>query len=279
VIPTNGSSIAIEVIGIRQAEPLPIVLVEGQTDSLLYRKFFLHETRYRLISCRGKENLLDAMRRLTSRGIAGVLAICDADYDALLGIRLPRSVLPTDHHDAEVMGWVVGMSDDCVRELIHLRSASEKVTHKSVVDEAVTICASIGNLRLENARHHWSLRFKAIEAGEYVKRRGFDREKYLDAILTASPESSASRSTVDAALKASGAHQPSEVMNGHDLASVVDALVAKASHKKRLGGATVEMLLRAGFYPALFNKTLLLQAIRIWEAENALDVLSDELAA
>ncbi|CAN5160890.1 hypothetical protein BH11ACT4_BH11ACT4_24590 [soil metagenome] len=278
-IPISGATIASEVQAIRGTETGPIVLVEGTTDSILYRRFFAHASTYRLISCLGKPNLIDAMNIIDRRGVAGVIAICDSDYDPLIGVAMPPGVLSTDQHDAEVMCWAVGTSDDCARELAHL-AGTAGANAADAAAHAMEIGARIGSIRLANLSNGWSLRFRAVDPGDYVRSVSqFDEQAFVTDLLDLSDPQTIGVQELLSTFRGPSAFASVELVNGHDLASLVDAFTAAENGSSRVGSATVEAMMRLALHPALFQRTNLLANIRAWESTTGLELLIPELAA
>ena len=87
----------------RTQHPGAVMMVEGDTDMRVFKRF-VKETDCLLIPAANKDNAIGALEILEKDNIKGVLAIVDADFWNLDGIK-PDSlnVFLTDTHDLETM--------------------------------------------------------------------------------------------------------------------------------------------------------------------------------
>src|SRR6266576_1056786 len=92
----TATTLANEVSMLRASMTGAILVVEGIMDVRLYKKFTLPTPHSRIIFADGKPLLLEAMRILEKRQTEGVLGICDADFDRVLGLASQSNVVNTD---------------------------------------------------------------------------------------------------------------------------------------------------------------------------------------
>src|SRR4051794_5575547 len=132
----------------------PIVLLEGVTDGRLYPRFFLPRPHVRSVFCDGKPNAIGATEELRRRRISGILAICDADYDRVIGISRGGDIYYADHHDAETMICFSSAFHRVYEELVDREASLEE--SQSVRDALVEVACEIGEIRLWSAQNQAS---------------------------------------------------------------------------------------------------------------------------
>ncbi len=99
----DSYSIANTVRMSRSQFPGAIMIVEGSTDSRVYKRFVDYSTCL-LVPALGKANATGALRLLEKQQFAGVVAIVDNDFWELDGIKPEsESLMVTDTHDLETM--------------------------------------------------------------------------------------------------------------------------------------------------------------------------------
>jgi hypothetical protein len=270
--------VANEVSMLRAGMKGPIVLVEGDTDTRLYRKFMLPAPHVRLTHCDGKPVLLQTMGLLRKRGIRQVLGICDADFDRIIGQNPHPDVMYTDFHDAEMM-IVYSPSFRYVCEELYERSLSDHA-FQARRDDLLGISRRIGALRMWNNTNHGQLDFKAVNPGQFLRNDGdFFYDEYSSKLLENSGSSGVSLETVLKIMK-----RPQEgisdgqISSGHDFAALLDQDAALKTQRDTYGGEAVEKMLRVSFDASSFARTDLLLELREWEDREDIEVLADELA-
>ncbi|MER5925839.1 DUF4435 domain-containing protein [Streptomyces mirabilis] len=268
---SNPVRIANEVGMLRSGMSGPIVLVEGATDTRLFRRLFIPSPRARVIHCKGKSNLLAAIEMVTSRGITGVLGICDADFDRLLGIPKVKNVFPVDHHDTEVMISTSPAFAHFYAELYE-READEREMGRTR-ERLLSYAAIIGKLRLWSIQNGGKVGFKALNAGEYIERDGtFNLESCIDALIAEKDLDSNSLLSV----AKTGTESPAtEISCGHDLTSLLDSDAAIRRRTQAHGRDIIEKMLRLSFDSQAFSTTNIHGALRSWEKEERLRLISD----
>ncbi|WP_274563233.1 DUF4435 domain-containing protein [Streptomyces spiramyceticus] len=270
-------TIANQVSMLRLSMRGPIVLVEGKTDTRVYKRFFLPTPHVRLIYCNGKPVLREAMAKLRARrDDTGVLGICDADYDRILQRRAGENVFYADLHDAETMICYSDAFGRVHEELFDQESSSAEF--QRVRDALFTIAAKIGAIRLWNEENKASLKFTGLDAGNYLTdRQQFDIAGYVAALLENSLSARvASNLLLDIAERCNSL-AVAEVASGHDFCALLAAEVSitRASDKFTILPQAVEAMLRLSFDDASFSKTELALNLSQWEQSADLDLMTD----
>ena len=98
----DGHSIAADVRMQRQVHKGSFLLFEGNTDYKRLKKI-VDEGRCCTIICFGKDNVVDAVDRLSDDGTPGILGLVDADFDRVLN-RLPvaDNLIVSQAHDYDL---------------------------------------------------------------------------------------------------------------------------------------------------------------------------------
>jgi hypothetical protein len=271
----NPVSIANTVSLARGGMSGPVLVVEGELDVSLYKKFTQKAPHSRIVFCRGKRNLLEVMRILTQRRIDGALGICDADFDRILSITPADGIVFADHHDAEIMmaysdAFGMLMSEMC--RTVPLDEVS------GVRDSLMDSAAAIGRIRLWNKERNGRLSFKDADPGSFLgPDLNFDMAAYSAKVLELSGRVA---DDVNALVRASSDHRAAasipDLAVGHDLMSLLDSYIAIKNSRARLGEEIVGPMLRLAFDAASFRKTDLAREITAWEANSGFELLSDD---
>ncbi|MFI1855684.1 DUF4435 domain-containing protein [Streptomyces sp. NPDC020480] len=268
---SNPVRIANEVGMLRSGMKGPIVLVEGTTDTRLFRRLFIPSPRSRVIHCKGKSNLLAAIKLVASRGITGVLGICDADFDRVSGVTSRKGVFPVDHHDTEVMILQSPAFTHFYVELYERDAEKREIerTRRRLLGHA----SAIGKLRLWSEQNGGQVGFKGLMAGEYLRKDGtFDLQACIVA-LTADRDLDSS-ALLSIAQASNGLLEP-EISCGHDLTSLLDSDAALRRRSATHGRNVIEKMLRLSFDFQSFSTTQIYVDLRSWEKDEQLKLLPD----
>ncbi|MEV6180336.1 DUF4435 domain-containing protein [Streptomyces sp. NPDC052015] len=268
---SNPVRIANEVGMLRSGMSGPIVLVEGATDTRLFRRLFIPSPQARVIHCKGKSNLLAAIGMVTSRGITGVLGICDADFDRLLGVPTVRNVFAVDHHDTEIMISASPAFSHFYAELYE-READEREIGRTR-NRLLSYAAQIGKMRLWSVQNGGKLGFKTLDAGEYIERDGtFDIESCIGTLTT---EKDLDANALLSIATTSTESPATEISCGHDLTSLLDSDAAIRRRSQTHGRDVIEKMLRLSFDSQAFSTTSIYSTLRSWEKQEQLKLIPD----
>ena len=260
---------------IRASMKGPILVVEGDLDVRLYRKFALPVPHSRTILSDGKPVLCEAMRILDQRQIAGVLGICDADFDRILSTSSRDNVLYSDHHDAEIM---IAYSDAFGSVMAEVGETLSVDTTIRIRDSLLGFAATIGRVRIWNKDNDARLSFRRVDPGLFITTDlTFDLRGYIASVL----ESSTGRAgELETLLKASEDYYSqadvTELAVGHDFVALLDAQIAIEMSRPRLGSQVLGSMMRLAFDAACFRKTNLCKEVMTWEDKSGFDLLIDD---
>jgi len=274
----DANIVANEVSMIRAAGDKPVILVEGDTDTRLYRKFMMPGPYVWLIHCDGKPTLIEVMQILRGRGAAKVLGICDADFDRILGRTLPADILQADLHDAEMM-IVHSPSFRHVCEELYEETLSDS-TFQERRDYLLGVAGKIGSVRMWNNDNHTSLSFKDAWPGNFLTESGgFSENAYISKLIEISAGCQCSFEDILEVMQ----NRPlgiddGEWASGHDFASLLDRDVAIRTGRDGYGRDAIEKFLRVSFDVTSFGGTGLVRKLRDWEQREDAELLICELA-
>ncbi|MFH8260619.1 DUF4435 domain-containing protein [Streptomyces roseolus] len=272
----NADIIANEVAMLRNSMNGPIALVEGETDIRVYKRFFMPAPHVRMIYCKGKPVLREVMRKLGDRRVSqGVLGICDADYDRILGRRSGDGVFFADLHDAETMIAHSSSFHRVFDELFNRESSQREF--QEVRDSLFAIAARIGAIRLWNERNSTSLKFNGVNPGGHLKSDGaFDVAGFVADLLDNSVSSNISHSDLIEVYGEGSQEKDAEMASGHDFCALLAAQVchARSSDGYEVAAEVVEAMLRLSFDDSSFSMTDLSRNLGRWEQESGVELLN-----
>jgi 5S rRNA maturation endonuclease (ribonuclease M5) len=265
-----------EVMMLRTSMRGPIVLVEGKTDTRLYRKFFVPQ-HVKLVSCDGKPLLYAAMTTIRKHNTAGVIGLCDADYDRIIGVRKLADIFYADMHDAETMICYSNAFSRVFEELMDHESGSSDFQRPR--DSLFDMACTIGEIRLWSLQNNASLKFSGIDPGEYLSSAGeLDVEGYITALLENTESTHVDASDLVQVAAARRNNQAGiEIASGHDFCALLAAYVSQSrSEGCECSQDTVESMLRLGFDAECFAKTDLARVLLLWEEKTGLELMINE---
>lgn len=258
---------------IRSTSRNAVVLVEGQDDTRLYRKFMLPPPHVQVIYCEGKNALLEVMERISTIGVDGVLAVVDADYDRHTGISHSDDVVLTEHRDVEVSVILSDAFPNVCAELMGSLSAANAVALR---DEAIGLAEPVGRLRFANQRDGRHLNFKALALSDYIRGGSLDLRTYVQDLSSVSRDRPGSDELIAIAQAPVLGLQPSDLVSGHDVVAILDVVAASRTSEPPHGIPIIESMLRLGYDALCFARSELARDIANWERRTGFELLREE---
>lgn len=257
-----------------------VVIVEGDTDSRVYRRFFFEE-RCITVPAMGKANAVGALRMLEGDGVVGVFAVVDADFWRLNG-DLPSgpNLMLTDTHDLETMIISSAALDKLVTEF----AAKGRVERSggSFSDLLTAVGVPLGLFRWIASQRQGavSLKGKRIAFDRFVRVEGATVRvdvmamigTVIDDVSGADVRPQELAAAVNRLLRQRSQYDPWQVCRGHDLVDILAFLLRHGFGNARARHLTVEAvdgMLRMSYGYREFSGTALYGAIRDWERRNA----------
>jgi len=261
----------------RSAAPGAFVIVEGDSDARVYRKF-VDEKRCRVIPAHGKSNVLSAMETLEADETDGILAIVDNDFWRLDSVE-PNSenILVTDTHDLETLIISSGALDTVLEEF---GAPKKLLSIGNVRDTLLRTALPIGFIRWisSSRQENLSLRFKDVSFVTVVECSGNSMKTSIDRLLTEVKRHTHNviiderfiRTRISELIR-SKRHDPWQVCRGHDMVHILTIGLRQVfgnRHAHSIGYEQVDRILRLSFGFGEFSRTKLFTSIKNWERAN-----------
>ena len=278
MVDQTADTIANEVLLSRDAYSGTVLLVEGDTDVKVFRRFAANSDNM-ILPTWGKQNAIDAVRILESFGANGFLAIVDADFDHLDG-PLPTSdnILLTDQHDIEMMiirtnAFHALLEELGSRDKIELFSARLR---KNIRDSLLEKTVVIGHLRRISISQNLNLRFEDLHFDGFIDKDflALDIDALVTKVLalTRNPllKPAQIRKELDEALS-NDTNDPYQICCGHDFLAILGLGLRKAIGSRSAESSSPESLgisLRLSYDFFDFKKTKLYKSTRKWAKRN-----------
>ena len=250
------------------------LIVEGESDRNGY-KHLIDTESCRIIPAHGKENALDALDILEEDDFPGVLAVVDADFWRLEGIK-PSSpnLFITDTHDLETM---ILKSPALEKLLTEFGSTTkiEKLTQqlgKDIRDILLDGGVRIGYLRWISHKEKLSLKFEGIVFSRFIDNETLklDTTKMITEIKNKSRGRGPNEEDLQKSVSelTDSNHDPWDVCCGHDLVFILSIGFRKALGSQQVKSELIEKSLRLAYGAAYFFATQLYESLRMWEKAN-----------
>ncbi len=274
----DGHDIANTVRMMRSHHTGAILLVEGDTDSRVYRRF-VNEQTCQVLPANGKANALNAIELLDLKNIAGILVIIDSDFWRLEG-KNPDSqnLLTTDTHDLETM-----IISSAAFDKVLVEFASQPKMKKigvPVRELLLEIGKPIGYFRwiASSSQDKLALKFKDISFDRIIDRTDTSARLNIDEmikeVLRDTPNSTAAFSDIKqriTTLLSERKNDAWQVCRGHDMVKIFFILLVGVIGKNQVRRITLDIIdgmLRIAYEFDDFRKTELYNSIKTWERNN-----------
>ena len=250
-----------------------ILIVEGGTDSRLYRKF-VDERLCTIIPGKGKDNAVETLEVLEEREVKGVLCVVDADFWNVDGYVHPsENLLLTDSHDLETMMLQTSALETLLIEL----GSREKILalKKDVRSILLGAGVTIGFLRYISIKQLLNLKFDDLAYEKFLDKTTLEINlgNMIATVLNIScrhdlqPKDLANKIISHLHQE----HDEWQVSCGHDLIQVLSfglrrTLGTNQAHEVK--SDALEMNLRLAYERIHFTSTKLHKKMQNWEEKN-----------
>jgi len=252
-----------------------IVIVEGDTDLRVYRRF-VDENHCQLVPGIGRPNTIGALGILEKANLQGILAIIDADFWKLDGITPGSSnLIITDTHDLETM---VLSSSALDRILLEFGSTTKisKLT-KPVRTLLLEAASLVGFLRWISSpsKDNLSLKFTGLNFNGFINKRTLEAD--IDKLIRQVKANTQGCTVNVGAMKVKIANLSAtgcdlwQVCSGHDMTAILTIGLRSLfgnTRGKVLNANMVGGLLRISYDNSHFCCTQLCASISNWEKAN-----------
>jgi hypothetical protein len=252
-----------------------IIIVEGDTDLRVYQRF-VDEKRCRLVPGNGRPNTIGSLSILENAHLKGILAIIDADFWKLDGVKPSSSNLVlTDTHDLETMI----LSSNALDKVLSEFGSTAKIGRlgKPVRTLLLEAASPIGFFRWLSSptKDNLFLRFKGLNFDGFLNKRTLevDLHKLIKQVEANTPGCiiDLGGTTVNIQkLKAMG-HDLWQVCSGHDMTEILTMGLRSLFGNARAAAISTEVVdgvLRISYEHSYFRCTQLHTSIKSWEEAN-----------
>lgn len=274
----SESTIASSIKMLRTTFAGSFLLVEGDTDARLFRRF-VDLTRCFIQNCYNRENVLKVISIVERDTFPGCLGIVDKDFGGMLSEKIEsQNIIVLNVNDMETMLFMSDAFESFIAEYANAEKvfALEATEGRALRQILIGNAGEIGALRFLSRCHRWNLDFKEFKI-KYVNRRELTVD--LDAQIehlrgrssgTCMPVKEAVKDLIASVRNAFP--DPLVRTHGHDLceflAKGIHDVFGRAHVHLDRSGTAVEESLRAAFSRESFRSSALYADIKIWELNN-----------
>ena len=252
-----------------------IVIVEGDTDLRVYQRF-VDEKHCKLVPGNGKPNTIGSLSILENANLKGILAIIDADFWKLDGVKpsSPNLVL-TDTHDLETMILSSNALDRVLSEFGSITKIGG--LGKPVRTLLLEMASPIGFFRWLSSptKDNLSLKFKGLNFDGFLNKQTLevDIDKLIKQVEANTPgctiNSGGTKVKIEN-LKTMG-YDLWQVCSGHDMTEILAIGLRSLFGNTRAATVSTEVvdgILRISYEHSCFRCTQLYASIESWEKTN-----------
>ncbi len=250
------------------------VLLEGQTDIRLFRKFFdLSKCKVENIPG-GNPKLESAVSELL-KNYELIIGIRDADFNNLLTAAYSlKNMFLTDFHDIEMS--IIG-EDDILSAIIFEFTDFPVKSHSILRKEIITTINQISLLKWLNNKEDLKLVFDKSGFQDLISfaNSQIDFDKYFVGILSKSAYAKITDINIIKAkiadLKTLNPH-PYQLCNGHDFIKTFAQFIRDNGKSKNLNDDLISSILRIKFTKEKFYNTKLYNSTKIWADSKGIEI-------
>lgn len=262
---------------IRQAKQIlssTFLIVEGDTDSRLYKNFFGNNDCQTQVA-HNKDNAIKALKILQTENYEGVLAIVDADFDNLENIDYKNnSLFLTDFHDLECLLFTSPALEKVLAEFAS--EAKIKIFGKDIRESLFEIGAFIGYLRWISLSDELNLKFEDLDFGKFIDKNNltFTLDSFVTTVKNKSQRLDINNVQITQQINnlVTQNHDKQQVACGKDLVEILSLGLQKVlgtkSNENPIDSVRIGQGLRLAYEFEFFILTDLYQNIKEWEIQN-----------
>jgi hypothetical protein len=271
LILTKGpGEVVAEILMSRAAFAGSFLVVEGEDDSRLWRKFTAPEY-CEIVIAGGKPCALESMVRLGALNVSGVVSVVDDDYDGKLRTRLNNpNVVYTDENDTEIVLLRSSALDRVLAEFVDQETLTrlEREIGSTIRQAVASRAAVLGRLRFFSKKDNVAISFGDLSCHRVCLKTQWEIDVASIAAIVSAAHPTIKSDDLIAIMTAKDDQDPWTWCQGHD---AVDLLVIGMQEKFRVRQVGRELLaryLRIAFNPDDLCKTAMYRAIVEWENNN-----------
>lgn len=266
------------------------VLVEGETDVLLYEKF-IDITICRLYPLQGKEKVMDIINSINKAGIERVCAIIDADLDYITGKKYTNNIFITDGHDAETMMLLSNAFARVIKEYYQSKYCCDSNEIIKTRKKLISLALPLAYLRLLSKNLSLNFAFKPVEDtskcfpySKFIEANNKKIEhlaisKLIQIVCSYNNNQGAGKDQQQMEIQLTELmkkkYEEKYILHGHDLMNII-ALSLKyygKSNKKNKVADDIETAFRLAYSIDYFKTTTLYSALELYSKKIDIPIL------
>ncbi len=255
---------------------LSFVLVEGDSDIRLFRKFFnLNECKVECIPG-GNSKVEDATEELV-KIYKLIIGIRDSDFIILNKINYTSTnMFLTDFHDLEM---TLIADNDSFSSVIFEYTDKSIEHHNSLRDNIIHVLESVSLLKWLNEIENLEINFKDTGFQNLISFIDFkiDFEQYFNRLLSKSPDAKIKDfPTILEKVESLKLINPDplQLCNGHDFIKTISQFLRTQGNARGISEETVSSIFRINYTIDKFKETKLYSSINNWAIGNGCNILN-----
>lgn len=248
------------------------ILLEGNTDIKLFRKFFAKDYTD-TTGLVGKEKVIKALEILIAEGYAQIIGIKDADFDHLLSTQTVHNLFITDFHDMEIQMIESHALDSVIAEYGKADARTIDIKEKTYTAVLTIGYARYFNEKKKYAGEERDLSFDSLKFQNFIQLKDeqllFDEVNFLFALISESKKRKPNLQITEKQLKneieslEAESYDIRQICSGHDMTKVLGLILLKNPD-----GNEIEKALRLAYGLQYFQQTSLYLQLQSWATSN-----------
>ncbi|MDK9694452.1 MAG: DUF4435 domain-containing protein [Sulfurimonas sp.] len=248
------------------------ILLEGNTDIKLFRKFFVKDYAD-TTGLVGKEKVIKALEILIAEGYTQIIGIKDADFDHLLNTQTVHNLFITDFHDMEIQMIESPALDSVIAEYGKADARTIDIKEKTYAAVLTIGYARYFNEKKKYAGEERDLSFDSLKFQNFIQLKDeqllFDEVNFLFELISESKKRKPNLQIAEQQLKneiessEAESYDIRQVCSGHDMTKVLGLVLLKNPD-----GNEIEKALRLAYSLQYFQQTSLYSQLQSWATSN-----------
>lgn len=249
------------------------LLLEGDSDSRLYRKF-IDTNGCSPVPAHGRDNVLGAMTILLAEQKPGIVAIIDRDFDTISKVDMENEhLIATDSHDLETML----LQSRALESLLLEKASDAKLTaymkdYGDVRQKLLSLATPVGCLRYISITEGLCLKFEGLKFSEFIDKNdlSLDMSRLIKSVKNNSGKHGLDEKALSekVATLLAGGHDDWMIVCGHDMICALSVCLQKAWGNQNYSSADLESTLRCAYEEVFFKLTRVYSRIEDWQERN-----------
>lgn len=252
-----------------KSQGINFVLLEGESDIRLFRKFFNLE-KCKVENIPGGNPKLEECVATLINIYPLIVGIRDSDFIQILDPQYAKqNMFLTDQHDIET---TMLNFKPVLNALVFEFSTKKEDEHEALKDNLIQIISSLSYLKLLNEKESLRLSFSSgFQDLISFANQNIDLDQYISRCISKSPDALITDSALileKLALLRESNYDKMHLTNGHDLLNVFAKYFREIEGRNGTNGEQLETALRMIFTKKMFEETNLYSELNVWSVAN-----------